>query len=163
MNDNIIKYISMVIGGTIGLFSINYIFYNNDYDMNDNDINDNDISDNDINNNINKETNLSKIENNILNNNSYEYDYYIDIDSDDDDKKNIQNVIKGKKLAYNILLSSMYKYLKHNTNHDFDEFLKKEWKEDYDIMIKSEENSSIKRDYTHWKTMFYHLKKKYNL
>jgi|SaaInlStandDraft_6_1057023.scaffolds.fasta_scaffold157170_1 hypothetical protein len=154
MNYNIIHNNSLTIGSLLGIGIIitSYLFITNE------DVH-NDIINEDVQNDIINE----EVKNDIVES----YGNFVEIDEDDNEihsnDKHVKFLIDGKKKAYRLLLNSMYRYLKHNTNHDFDIFLKKEWKEDYDIMIKSEENSTIKRDYTHWKTMFYNLKKKYNL
>jgi hypothetical protein len=163
MNYNIIHNNSLTIGSLLGIGIIitSYLFITNEDVQND--IINEDVQ-NDI---INEEVKNDIINEEVKNDIVESYGNFVEIDEDDNEiysnDKNVRFLIDGKKKAYRLLLNSMYRYLKYNTNHDFDIFLKKEWKEDYDIMINSKENLSIKRDYNNWKTMFYNLKKKYNL
>jgi maltodextrin utilization protein YvdJ len=97
----------------------------------------------------------TEVKNDILNG----YGNYIEIDNDNDEintnDKNINLVINAKKQGYEILIQSMYNYLNNNKRKSFNDFLKKEWNDDYKIMIS---DTCYNRDYNNWKKIFNKIK-----
>jgi hypothetical protein len=83
---------------------------------------------------------------------------------DNIDNKDIQKKIKdAKEEGYFILIESIVDYLKTNENSSFDDFMKKKWETDYDIMIKSRNNSEIySRNYSEWQDIYDNIDSKYS-
>lgn len=133
---------SLIFGGLLGLgiLTRSYLFSNEEK--------------NDL---ISKEIN-EEVKNDMVDS----YGNFIEIDNDDvyTNDKNIKEVIIGKKKGYNILINSMYNYFANNKNYNFNDFLKKEWYDDYIIMINSCPGSSVNRDYNNWEKIFNNIKKK---
>lgn len=74
------------------------------------------------------------------------------IDSEEDI---IQQLKKYKRMGYVILISTIVEYKKKNPLGNFKNFMKNMWSEDYEIILKNDNNDfSCKRDYSHWENIF---------
>jgi hypothetical protein len=134
---------SLIMGGVLGLGILTISFFNN-----------NEEKKQIINKQVNKEVKKEVIQ---------EYGNFIEIDNDDEIKskdKNVSMVIYSKKKGYKMLINSMYNYINNNKNIDFKTFLKKEWEDDYNVMINSSPGSSVNRDYKNWEKIFNNIKNK---
>lgn len=73
----------------------------------------------------------------------------------DNTEYNENEMKKAKKLGYDILLSTMEDYIDKYKNKSFDDFMKKMWIRDYEIMIKTRNgDEGYTRDYSEWKNIF---------
>lgn len=73
----------------------------------------------------------------------------------DNTEYNENEMRKAKRLGYDILLSTMEDYIDKYKNKNFDDFMKKMWIRDYEIMIKSRNSDKgYTRDYCEWKNIF---------
>jgi hypothetical protein len=73
----------------------------------------------------------------------------------DDEQQNLETVKQSKMLGYDILLSTMEDYIDTHKDRSFDNFMRKMWVRDYEIMIESRNNNEgFMRDYSEWKYLF---------
>jgi len=78
---------------------------------------------------------------------------------DNSNKEILEKVKESKRRGYFILISTMAEYNKKKPFGNFLDFMKDMWKEDYQIILKSKDDISYRRDYSRWEYIFNKVQK----